>query len=230
MNKEKWKIKSKKDRCLAFVFTALIIYGFSKYFTVRLDTLLMGITDARLTELNQPSGYGNVAVTLFIMGMITAAVSAAKKRSFKRILLPAAAGFLAFLVCIAAYVIHCELLIRVPQRFCPDFVWVSGSSLSDNGFSKDFSEEDEDMLRLVSLCASLQELPREEQKRLQEDFVYDYDREIHIWLRYPEKYFHSYSLIVRIQDNQIFILRNSGRRVTFFEDNGLLEEIEKIKN
>lgn len=225
MSKKKWKTESKKDWLIAFVFVALIVYGISMYFTGRLNALLMGITNPRLTELNQPSGYGNAAVTFLIMGIITGAALAVKKQPCKKILPVVIAGAAACGVCIGAYFIHCELIVSVSESMNPGSVWISGSNLKNNGFSGNFSEEDENMAKLAELCASLKELPKGEQKKLREGFTYNYDDEITVWISYPEKYFHSYSLILRIQDDKIFMLRDNGREIIFFEDNGLIKAV-----
>lgn len=229
MNRNGWKIKSKKDWCIAFIFTALIIYGISQGFTFRLNKILMRITDSRLTELNQPSGYGNTAVTFFIMGNIAGIVLIIKKQSGKKILGAVMTGILTALVCIGGYLLHCKMIVSTPESINPGSVRVSGRSLENNGFSVNYNEEDEDMVRLVNLCTSLKKLPGEEQKKLREKFERDYDEEIMIWLSYPERYFHSYCLILRIWEDKIYILRDNGREVIFFEDNGLIEMIKNYE-
>lgn len=229
MNRIEWKIKSKKDWCIAFLFTALVIYGISQGFTFRLNKVLMKITDSRLTELNQPSGYGNTAVTFFIMGGIAGIVLIIKRQSGKKILCAVMAGILMALACMGAYLLHCKLIVSTPESAAPDSVWVSGKSFENNGFSEKYNEENKDMVKLVKLCTSLKELPGEEQEKLRKSFTHDYDEEIMIWLSYPERYFHSYCLILRIWEDKIYILRDNGSEVIFFENNGLIEMIKNYE-
>lgn len=224
-----WRIKTRRDWIIAFVFAALLVYGIAGRFSQRLDRGLMYLTDPRLSDLNQPSSYGNVALTVLVMGILAGIVLLAKK-SLKKAVLSVAAGCVAAAVSIGAYFLHCSLLIHVPDQLDPVSVWVYKDWGKEGEVNAGYDPKDEVQGQFLRLCTSLEELPEDEQKQakvLYEESE-DTEGEIHIWIRYPEKYLHSYSLLLSIRDGQIFARRDGGRDLRFFADNGLTQAAEKL--
>lgn len=225
-----WRIKTKRDWGITFVFAALLVYGITGGFSTKIDRALMYFTDPRLSDLNQPSSYGNVALTALVMGALTGIVLFVRKRSLKRSAFCMAAGCAAAAVSVGAYFLHCSLLVHVPDELSPASVWVYKAG--EGGVNGAYDPEDEIQMRFLQLCTSLEELPKEEQKRAQELYAKaendGNEEEIHIWIRYPEKYLHSYSLLLYIRNGQIFAQRDGGRDRIFFADNGLKETAEEL--
>ena len=230
---EKWRIKTGRDWMIAFLFATLLVYAVLGIFTGRINRMLMYVTDPRLSDLNQPSGYGNVALTALIMGAVTGAVLLVKKQPFQRAALSLAAGCILAAVSIGAYFYHCSLLVHVPQEEMPGRVSVQKGWDHEQGrVNENFDPGDEKLAAFVELCTSLKELPKAQQK--QAGALYDRNRssdreeEIRIWISYPEKYLHSYSLLLWIDNGQIFALRDGGKDRRFFEDNGLVQAAEEL--
>lgn len=230
---KKWGIKTKRDWIIAFIFATLLVYAATGLFTQRLDRMLMYVTDPRLSDLNQPSSYGNVALTALIMGAAAGIVLHIKKRPVKMTILSVLAGCVIAAVSIGAYFFHCSLLVHVPQEETPGNIWVSrGWDNESASFCENYDPSDEELVEFVRLCTSLEELPREEQR--QADLAYEENRsedgseEIRIWISYPEKYLHSYSLLLVIENGQVFSRRDGGADRTFFADNGVVEAAENM--
>lgn len=230
---KKWRIKSKRDWMIAFVFALLIVYALTGLFTSRLNRMLMYLTDPRLSDLNQPSSYGNVALTALIMGVITAAVLFAKRRPAGWSVLSLAAGAVIAAGSIGAYFFHCGLLVHVPQEEQPGYISVSKGWGNEYGsVSVNYDPTDEALTAFVQLCTSLEELPKAEQEQASA-FLAEQQEEtgedgIRIWISYPKKYLHSYSLLLWIRDGQIFTMRDGGRDRIFFADNGLVQAAEEL--
>lgn len=230
---KKWSIKTKRDWAIAFLFTTLLVYAVLGLFVHRLDRMLMYLTDPRLSDLNQPSGYGNVALTALIMGALTAAVLLAGKKPAKRAALSLAAGCAVAAVSIGAYFFHCGLLVHVPQEELPGHISVQkGWSNEYGSVSENFDPADEELAEFVKLCTSLEKLSKKEQERAaalyEEKQDMDREEEIRIWISYPKKYLHSYSLLLYIDGGQIFAVRDGGKDRIFFSDNGLAGAAEEL--
>lgn len=230
---KKWRIKTKRDWVIAFIFAALILYGVLGRFTWRLNRMLMYRTDPRLSDLNQPSGYGNVALTALIMGILTGIVLLMKKQPAKKALLALGLGCAVGAVSIGAYFFHCSLLVHVPLEENPGNISVhKGWGSGYGSVSVNYDPADEQLAEFVELCTSLRELPREEQKQArtfyEENRSENGEQEISIWISYPRKYLHSYALLLYIDNGQIFARRDGGKDKIFFADNGLVEVAENM--
>lgn len=230
---KKWGIKTKRDWIIAFIFAALLVYAATGLFTQRLNRVLMYLTDPRLSDLNQPSSYGNVALTALIMGAAVGIVLRIKKRPVKMTILSILAGGVIAAVSIGAYFFHCSLLVHVPQEETPGNIWVSrGWGDKSASFSENYDPSDEELVEFVRLCTSLEELPKEEQRQADLDYEEkrseDGSEEIRIWISYPEKYLHSYSLLLVIENGQVFSRRDGGADRTFFVDNGVVQAAEDM--
>lgn len=229
---KKWRIKTKRDWVIAFMFTALLAYGIIGRFSQRIDRGLMYLTDPRLSDLNQPSSYGNVTLTALVMGTVSGIVLLVKRQPLKKAAFAVAAGCAAAAVSIGAYFFHCNLLVHVPEWQNPVSIWVSSGGGKEGEVSAGYDPEDEVQVRFLQLCTSLEELPKEEQRRAGRLYAETEDGdmagEIHIWISYPRKYLHSYSLLISVRDGLIFTQRDGGRDRIFFADNGLIEAAEEL--
>lgn len=228
-----WRIQTKRDWVIAFAFTALLLYGVLGRFTWRLNRILMYLTDPRLSDLNQPSGYGNVALTALIMGILTCIVLLLKKQPAKRAALALAVGCGIAALSVGAYFFHCSLLVHVPMEENPVSISVNKSGNGAGGsVSVGYDLADEELVKFIGLCSSLTELPRAEQKRARADYEKKQSENegerILIWISYPRKYLHSYALLIYIDNGQIFAARDGGMDKIFFADNGLADAAERL--
>lgn len=230
---KKWRIKTKRDWVIAFVFAALLVYGVLGRVTWRLNRILMYWTDPRLSDLNQPSGYANVAFTGLIMGILAGIVLLAKNKTLKKALLAWGLSCAVFAASIGAYFFHCSLLVHVPMEETPRNIWVHREWEGEyRSVSIGYDPADESLTAFLALCTSLEELPKKEQAQART--LYEENRsengkeETGIWISYPRKYLHSYSLLLYIDGGQIFARRDGGADLVFFADNGLEAAAEEL--
>lgn len=229
---KKWRIRTKKDWGIAFGFTALLVYAVIGRFSQRINRVLLYVTDPRLSDLNQPVSYGNVALTALVMGVLAGAVLLVKKKAKKQVILCFAAGCLTAAVSLGAYFFHCSLLVNVPGRMEPVSIWVYSDRGTNENWNGTYDPGDELQARFLERCTSLEELPKDGQAReralFEEKEKEGAGEEIRIWIRYPRKYLHSYSLLLTVRDGQVFIRRDGGKNTVFFKENGLKEAAEEL--
>ena len=90
--------------------------------------------------------------------------------------------------------------------------------------------------KIFELCEGLKPLPEAEQLKLRGelddngDYIED---TILLWSSYPEKWGHNFDLMVNVYEDKIFIDKGDDHKqqmiVTFYEDNGLLELVNEVK-
>ena len=95
------------------------------------------------------------------------------------------------------------------------------------------AEEQEELLRL---CRELTPISDTETQELLKQWYLDsnsvaFTEGNEINIRFSEKYGHSYTFKLSVYEGKLFIWRgysSSGVEITFFEDNGIVEWVEKI--
>lgn len=226
-----FKIKSRKDRIIAFAFALLIIYGITTIFTQRLQTLLLEYGNPKLTNMNQPGGYGNLIVTVLVMTLLVEIVLFLYHKSVKMKVIAVLTGILCAVLLFVAYLINCNLIVSVAEKEEPVSVhangWASDISLNMN------AEQQE---RLVSYCKTLKPVSGQQEKELESKFYANGQMtgdSLLIWIQYPKKYGHNYVLSVCVYDDLIFIRKGYNNHqkeiVTFYQDNGLLSLVNETK-
>ena len=224
-------IKTKKDWVIAFIFALLIIYGISTRFSFRLQSLLLEYGNSKLTNMNQPRGYGNLIITALVMTILIEIMLMAYRKSTKIKIITLLSGMLCAALLFAGYLFNCNLIVSVIGNEEP-------VSVSANGWGTDIklnmNKEQQD--KLVSYCETLGPVSADQEKELENSFYADGNitgNSLLIWITYPEKYGHNFDLMVCVYDNMIFVRKGYNNRnkeiVTFYKDNGLLSLINQMK-
>ena len=222
-----FKIKTKKDWAIAFIFTILIIYGITTRFSYRFQSFLLEYGDPRLTNMNQPRSYGNLIITVLIMTILVEVLLVFYRKSAKLKIITVLVGIVCSVILFAGYLFNCKLIVSVIGKEEPVSVHANGWATDIN---LNMNKEQQD--RLVSYCEALQPVPIEQEKKLESIFYADGNitgDSLLIWITYPKKYGHNYDLMVCVYDNMIFIRKGYNNKnkeiVTFYKDNGLLSLI-----
>lgn len=224
------KIKTKKDWCIAFVFTTLIVYVISGFLTYHFQGILLRFGNPMMTNMNQPKSYGNVAFTIVIMTILIEIILFRKrKKTILKVLCPLI-GFVLSLAVIAGYFIHVDLIVSSIEKENGNIIGISPwAEEADLTFTK---EEEQQIMRL---CEQLKPVSKERQRELEKQVLDEYEEmpegtEL-IWICYPEHYGHSLDLMVCVAKQSIFVFKGYDNRqkaiITFFEDNGLLKYFPK---
>lgn len=223
LNMEKWKIKTKKDWCIAFLFAALIAYCLSYFYSMSMEDFLRQYSNPFLTNMNEPRSYGNWMFTVVVMCILVELVILLKKRSLKEKILVPLAGAALVILLFGGYLLNCNLIVSVMYEETPVSI------------SWDKGDEEKSLLvdgqQLVEYCTTLQPVSKAENEKLTEEFMnaegnWFMDAQS-IWIHYPEKYGHNFVLLVRVYEEKIFVWKGYGNGqkpvITFFENNGLIE-------
>lgn len=222
-----FKIKTKKDWAIAFVFTMLIIYGITTRFTYRYQSFLLEFGDPRLTNMNQPGGYGNLIITVLIMTILVEILLVFYHKSLKLKIITVLVGIVCSVILFVGYLFNCNLIVSVIGKEEPVSVHANGWA---NDINLNMNKEQQD--KLVSYCETLQPVSIEQQEKLKSAFYADGNitcNSLLIWITYPKKYGHNYDLMVCVYENMIFIRKGYNNKnkeiVTFYKDNGILSLI-----
>lgn len=226
------KIKTKKDWIIAVIFTFLILYGITTRFSYRIQAFLLDYGNSKLTNMNQPRGYGNLIITLLIMTILAEFLLFLYHQSVNVKIITLLAGIICSGLLFAGYLLNCNLIVSVMGKTEPVSVRADGWTSKMN---LDMTREQE--AKLVSFCETLQPVSAQQEKRLEQAFYANGNMtgdSLLIWITYPKKYGHNYDLMVCVYDTMIFVRKgynNKNREiVTFYEDNGLLSFINQLKN
>lgn len=230
--------ENKKDRNIALVFAALILYVLAELlwdlcvnsiFGVDLQGFMMMFFPDKMTYANYPGSYGNLFVMAVGLTVIGAVWQAVWKKNWKRVLAAAGMGCLVSLGVLGAFHLHCRLIVSTgaDQSAFRGTVYchTKGSYMN-----LDLDANEEASRELARLCYQLEPYGRAEQRELNQAYREEDLDEIHIWLIYPEKYGHTFWLSVRVAEEYIFIEQSGrqGAEYTFYRDNGLLEELKAL--
>lgn len=225
------RIKGKKDWLIAFIFSLLIIYGITTKFSYKIQSFLLGYGNSKLTNMNQPRGYGNLILTVLIMTLLVEILLIAYHKSIKMKIITLLAGILCVVLLFAGYLFNCNLIVSVVGKEEP-------VSVHANGWGTDIklnmNKEQQD--KLVSYCETLEPVTANQEKMLESTFYSDGNitsNSLLIWITYPKKYGHNYDLMVCVYHNMIFIRKgynnDNEEIVTFYKDNGILSLINQVK-
>lgn len=226
----KLTMKRKRDWVIAFLFTALIVYGVTNYYSYHLQNVLLEIGDFRMTNVNQPQSFGNVIVTILVMTALTLLVLWIQKKPFRMKAGIVFGGVLLAAAVLGGYFFYCRLIISAADTEEPVRI-----SIGRWGSAKEEVSEEQEQ-KLTEYCASLAPVDKGLQKELEEQFYMrggaSTGDSVLIWITYPRRYGHRYDLMVCVYEDMIYIRKgynNDGKElVTFCRDNGLLDLIDEI--
>lgn len=226
------KIKTKKDWIIALIFTVLIIYGITTRYSYQFKSFLLNYGNVKLTNMNQPGGYGNLIITILVMTLIIEVILIYKRKSLKYKLLTPFVGIVCSVLLFIGYLINCNLIVSVIGKEEPIQIHADGWN-SDS----DIVIDDKEKEQLITYCETLKPVPFK-QEREYENLYYKSGGSMttdsfFIWITYPKKYGHHYDLMVCVYQSKIFIQKGYNQEnkaiVTFFQDNGLLALVNDMK-
>ncbi|MBR0598161.1 hypothetical protein [Sinanaerobacter chloroacetimidivorans] len=224
------RIKSKRDWFIAFVFAFLFIYLIALKFQNRISELLWPLTPDKISLLNQPDGQGVFAAAVLAMTALSIGVMIYKKVKGKYLVFALVGGIVIAGAAIGVYYYECQSIINIPSECKPEGVSVTyhderGPSFIDYALSEKTKDQ------IVNKVLALQPLSGEEKKELNErNDTGGSGGETSVSIWYPKKDGYSYLISVSMKDNVIYTCRGrSPESIVIYQDNGLLEVLEKMK-
>lgn len=224
------KIKTKRDWCIAAVFTTFIVYAISTRFSQTFQSILLKYGNPMMTNMNQPKSYGNVMFTIAAMVIIVEAMLFIHKKPKWVMGLLGVVGIFSVVAVFQLYLYNVDKIVSVTEEADGGYVSI-GYWAND-----DWRVDEEKAKEIFDLCEKLEPLPESEQAEIEKELAENDDftaDSILIWAQYPEKYGHNFDLMVCIYEDKIFVNKgydNKGRDiVTFFDDNGLLEMVDSCR-
>lgn len=225
-----FRIKTKRDWCIAAILMTFVVYAVSTRFTFELQSSLLKFGNPMMTNMNQPKSYGNIMFTIVVVMIIAEIILIRHKKSKKLMGILAVGTVVLVFGIFQIYLYNVEQIVSVIEE-------EDGRNISIGYWTDDDWKVDEaDTKEIFALCEELKPVAEEEQTKLKEELLSneDYIEEtLLIWTEYPEKWGHNFDLMVRVYKDMIFIDKgydyNQQPIVTFFEDNGLLELVNEVK-
>lgn len=222
-----WRIKTKKDWILAFLFTALMVYVVAvRFFHWKILNFMQKFMPDKMSTMNLPEGYGTVLFCALGMAVITMAVLALEHQKKKYIAAAGLAGFLIADCALGGFVLHCRLIVQRGYEEPAASAWIA---LRDENENVNLASGDETLARLQMLAFSLERQPAERQAELKKLVREGKQARSFVWFSFPEKYFHGYDPIFNIEEGLIYMDRGNQNMV-FYKDNGFIECVEELKN
>lgn len=220
-----WKINSKKDRIITFLFVLLLIYGVvNGCFHSEIMRFMERFMPDKLTTMNQPGGYGTVIVVTAIMTGICTVDLMMRRAGRKKLLKAVSCGLILCAVTFGSYYGHCLLLVRQLQTASANSAWINGG---DNNIRLNSGTKELDDLQ--ALAAGLKPMPKKEQERLRAEKHGEVDKETIIWINFPKKYFHSYSFILRLKGDDAICVYDGAAPAVYYQDNGIVDYVKSLE-
>ena len=222
------RIKTKRDWCIAAIFTIIIVYAISTKFSQTFQSILLKYGNPMLTNMNQPKSYGNIMFTIAVMIIIVEIVLFIRKKPKWIMCVLAVCGIAAVIGVFYMYLYNVDKIVSVIEE-------EEGGAISIGYWAGDELRMDEEKKKeIVELCEKLEPVSDEEQERLKKEYSGDEDfipYTVLIWATYPEKYGHNFDLMVCVHKDNVFVRKGYDNKqeliLTFYEDNGLVEKIKE---
>lgn len=230
---KKFRIQSKRDWVIFWIFAILIAYMVGDTWNERINSMLRGIGNPWMTNLNEPQSYGRMIVAAILLAIVAEVVLFLCRKPFKAKLVVLLAGVLMPVALVGIYQLNCKLIVSVLWEEEPSSVFLRGQEadvclkMSNGGDIVDVSMEEYQIA--LEYCRNLTPVSDEEQEAGLEWYLNAQSPFMGtdmISMYFPEKYGHSYSFSVRLHEGHVYLWRGYGNddlEVTFFEDNGVTE-------
>lgn len=237
---DKFRIRSKKDWVIFWVFATLICYAAGLWYSFRNERWLFQFANPYMTDLNQPHVWGQMMGFLLLLAVVAEAVLFLCKKPVKAKIFVLIGALLVPAALVAGYRVHTNLIVSSLWKEEPESIWLqsfdAGSGPDSRPQTRDISLTEEQVREVVELCRAMTPVS---DKETQEQLLQWYqasrieNRDYSIHMHFRERYGHNYAFGLELCDGKIFLLRgysSSGLEVTFFEDNGIAEWLEEVKN
>ena len=224
----KFRIRSRKDWVIFWVFAAFICYVAGLHYDYWPDRWLFQFANPYMTDINQPHTWGQLIPFLALLAVVAEVVLYLCRKPVKARILVLVVALLMPMFILAGYRIHTNLIVSSLWKEEP----VGISLWTDHRVELTEEEQKE----LLELCQNMTRVSDKEAQELLKQWYLENDASPfseadNIDIRFSEKYGHNYSFKLRIFDGKVFIWRGyvgSNVEITFFEDNGIVEWVEGI--
>lgn len=225
---KKFRIRSRRDWVIFWVFAAMICYALGMRYDYKPDQWLFQFANPYMTNLNQPYAWGQLIVCFSLFAIVVEVVLFLCKKPVKARVLVLVGVLLMPMIILAGYRIHTNLIVSS--------LWKEEPVRIDLWKEQRMALTGEQQRELLELCRELTLVSDVETQELLKQWYLECHSEAfmdadNIEIRFSEKYGHNYSFNLRIYEGKVFIWRGySGQdtEVTFFEDNGIVEWVDRI--
>lgn len=232
----KIKITTKRDWVVFWFFAALITYAMAGFWERKVDDWLRSGGNPWLWEGNEPQSYGRLIVAAVIFALVVEVVCFLRHKKLWIKLVMLAAGILAPVALAGMYRINCQLIVSVLWEQQPEYVIVTWTN-PDGSTSLRYWSDSEEQEQLLEFCRNMTVVS---DVKLQEELTTKWIMESgsswqhdSIYLSFPEKYGHEYTLNLDIRGDYLYFWRGHSRTgdtfVTLFEDNGLIQYMKVLR-
>lgn len=231
----KIKIDNKKDWIIFWVFAVLVAYAVAGFFMNRIDQVLRKLDSPWLWEGNEPQSYGRMIAAVVLLVLMAEVICFLRRKKLWTKLAVLAAGILIPAALVWMYWYNCRLIVSVLWDEKPSYI---GVTWEDPGSNKNirYHPTPEEQADILEMCRNLTVVSDErilkefKEWEMQIDSIWKQDG---IDLHFPEKYGHNYYLNIYVWGDYVYFFRGHGygnaEFFTLFEDNGLIQYIENIK-
>lgn len=230
IRKNELKISGRKDWIIFWFFAVMVSYVAGSWLARPINTWLNGMTGPWLTDMNMPANYGRTIGAVILLTAMTEGLLFLRKKSVKAKIGVAAAGVALAAMIVGIHQVHCRLIVSVLHSEEPRSVTLFLDGSQERVIAQEERQE------LLELCRSLEVITDPQELA---DCLAWYDGEGKrpggtdgVWLKFPQKYGHSYILNLDVQDGYIYLWRGyqgHEKQITFFRDNGLIGWLEGRK-
>jgi len=236
---DKFRIRSRKDWVIFWIFAVIICYAVGVRYEHLFDRWLFQFANPYMTYLNQPYTWGQLMAFFFLLAMVTEAVLFLCKKPVKAKILVLTGALLMPMVVLAGYRIHTDLIVSSLWKEEPGRMTVSWTDENSGRRVNQIELTGKEKQAVLELCRGLTVVSDIETQEMLRQWYLDNMEEHFMWdstveLYFAEKYGHSYNFWLRVCDGKVYLwrgYRSSGTEaITFFEDNGIGGQVEKIIN
>ena len=238
---KKFRIQSKKDWTIFWIFALFICFALGSHFGHRYDNWLFQFANPYMMDLNQPHSWAELMVFLLLFAVVVEAVLFLCKKPVKAKIFVLIGALLVPMVIVAGYRIHTNLIVSSLWKMEPKSANVYYYAENDNTKRLIIRKEDlskEEWQQLIELCSNLtpvsDEIALEQLRQWYKDTDERHMYADGIQLFFDEKWGHNYDFWLSVEDGKIYLQRGYSNsqagikmEITFFEDNGLIEWLEK---
>lgn len=228
---------SKKDWVIFWTFAFLLANVIGNVFNHKINSLLRGLGNPYLTQINEPQSYGRLIAAFLLLLLAVEVVLFLYRKSIRAKVLALIAGVIATLAIIGIYFVHCRLIVSVlwdarPQTVCVEYNDTSYYVKVNTPDGESIPSE-EALSEILGLCRTLTPITDEPQIKKCMDWYENAEEPfLHtdmVSLYFPEKYGHHYQFTLRLHEGYVYLWRGYSdvSEITFFEDNGITEWVEK---
>lgn len=220
---KKWRIKTKKDWCITFLFAFLIFLVLAEYNRFGLREMLVRFYPDKMNYTCCPEWCSPFLIVTWGMAVFTAIVLILKKKSVKLWGSVIVIGIVLSVGAVFAFQYHCKLIVRTAEEFQPKNAVIYFDKYDS---MVDLQGTDAKAITLGKMVYDLEELPEKEQEELRKK---ERNYETMVWVTYPEQYGQSFWLQCYVDGDEIYMKPEEGEPEVFYKDNGLLDYLEKLR-